>query len=179
MPEIDRLNNAIDGHFEMFGGKDGRKAGDISKLYMEKIAELVEPVDRCLMMASMRVHGTRPENEEHREVLKGQAKVVEEAQKALDGLRAEIKEGKVTAQRFKDVTFQVMVARRATYPLVGESPWDTVTPEDALNDDNDVHSFAIWDSVVEPIQEKLPALHQLACEDWEDTPEEEDDDDSE
>lgn len=165
MPEIDRLNNAIDAHFEILGCKDGKRSEALKELISKKLTELVEPVERCVMTAVTRIYSVKLEDQ------KARRQQVIEAEEAVEALKKEITDGTVTAERFKEVAFQAMIARRATYSLVGELPWDTVDPADALQDDNDPWSFSIFDSVVEPIQDALPALHQLACEDWEDAPE--------
>jgi hypothetical protein len=168
MPEIDRLENAIKAHFEILGCKDGKRSDAVKELISKKMGELIEPIDRCIMTANTRAHSVKLEGQEERQ------KQVAAAEESLEALKKEIADGTITAERFKEVAFEAMIARRATYPLEGENPWDTVEPEDALLDDADPYSFSIWDSVVEPLQDALPALHQLACEDWEDAPAEED-----
>jgi hypothetical protein len=170
MPEIDRLHNAISAHFEILGCKDGKRSEAMAELYGKKLTELLEPVDRCVMTATTRAFSVKLEDQEACQ------KRVEAAQESVDALKQEITDGTVTPERFKAVAFEAMIARRATYPLEGETPWDKLDPEEALLDDDDSYSFSIWDSVVEPIQDALPALHQLACEDWEDTPTEKEED---
>jgi len=176
MSEIDRLHHAIEAHFEIMGVKPGiKRSAAMRKLIGEQIVKLVEPLDRCIMMANMRVgsliqeHQMKRRFEEVPEKLTAMREFVAESERRVEAAKEKCSEGTITIDEFKEVVFDAMTARRATYPLDGEQPWDPERdPREALLDDDDIHSFAIWDTVVEPLQEALPALHQLACEDWKD-----------
>lgn len=173
MPEIDRVNNAIDAHFEIIGGDQSKKVGDIKMLHVEKLLKLSEPIERCIYLAEVRVGGQLQHKYRFGSEISAEDEAlrqrIEAAKASVEKLKAEIAKGNGSPDRFKTVIEEVMVARRAGYPLTNpDVPWETPTPEEALHNDNDPHSFSIFDSLVEPIQDLLPPLHQLACEDWED-----------
>ena len=178
MPEIDRVKNAIGAHFEIIGGDQSKKVGDIKMVHNEKLMQLVEPIERCIFMAETRWGAKMAKRSQGRpieitveeEALRVQ---IEAAKAEVEKLKEIVQEGNASAELFLATAETVMVARRATYPLENpDAPWSPPTAEKALHDDNDIHSFAIFDSLVEPIQELLPPLHQLAVEDWEDETEE-------
>lgn len=71
----------------------------------------------------------------------------------------------ICPENFKDAARKALVARRAQFPLDGETPWaPSIDPEDALQDDDDVYSFGIIDGMMDPIQAMLPPLYQLGVE---------------
>jgi len=66
---------------------------------------------------------------------------------------------------FKAFAIEAMTLRRALLPLNHpDKPWKTVDPKDALFDDDDQYSFAIYDTLADEIGELLPDLHKIAVE---------------
>lgn len=155
MTEIDRVNAVIDAFFDASGEED--------------VTGLVDAIDRTLMTARMRSY----ELEAHSGRYYVDKMENENFIKSVDALEEELQDLKVNLPkdrdtmkaRFKDITFKAMAAKRATFPLTNpDCPWETITPEQALADDDDMYSFAIFDTQAEAIQELSPVLYQLACE---------------
>ena len=155
MAEIDRVNGVIDAFFDASGQED--------------VNELVQAIERTLMTAKMRSYEveasegryylSKMENKEFVEHVEGLEENLKSLAANLPKTRNEMK------QAFRDITFRAMAAKRATYPLHHpECPSISRSPEEALLDDDDAYSFAIFDTQAEAIQELAPPLYQLACE---------------
>jgi chemotaxis protein histidine kinase CheA len=146
--EIERVASTIKGFFEASGE--------------EQIEKLVGVIERCIQLASTRAVEHKIEDEAVRARIK-------EADSALKDLMKNLPEGREEKkERFTEVAIQAMTARRATYPLTNaERPWFPPTPEEAIRDDDDPYTFAIFDTVADDLAEHLPAIYQLAVEgDW-------------
>lgn len=148
MAEIERVASTIKAFFESTGE--------------ERIEKLVGVVERCIMLAATRVaeHKIEDESVHNR---------IREADAALKDLMKNLPAGREEKKtRFAEVAIQAMTARRATYPLTNaERPWEPPTPEEAIRDDDDPYTFAIFDTVADDLAEHLPAVYQLAVEgDW-------------
>lgn len=66
---------------------------------------------------------------------------------------------------FCSLTNEVMIARRAVLPLDHPTmPLERLDPGSVIYDDNDMHSFAIYDTIADEIAAQLPPLHQIAVE---------------
>lgn len=195
MPEIDRVNNVIESHFKVYG--DPRK-------HPKEMAQLADQIDRCAWMAEIRYAEKKMDDEGIANLIREAQATISVLKNATEDHTMEHTIADIlaqaagpgaapppvppgfspgattadilTAEAFKAAAEKAMTARRATYPLDGDTPWEKKDPRDALYDDDDIHSWAIFDSMIEPIQELLPPLYQLACEDYEDPPKETDED---
>lgn len=159
MSEIERVNLSIDAHFEVYGSPEK---------HPEEMGELVEAITLCALSAYARVESNKQAEQwgqDPVEMHPDAERLIEEATKFLDTLKEAAEDQ--TATNYKVAAEKAMVARRATYPLKRETPWaETISPKDALHDDDDPFSWSIFDTVVEPIQKLLPPLYQLAAEGW-------------
>ena len=158
MPEIDRVYSAITAFFE--------SSGEV------KPQDLSDAVGHCILDAYRRFLELRMEDGDLSEEI---IKIRIDLEALIADMPADRSE-KIAA--FKEISRRAMLARRATYPLVDrERPWESLTPEEALNDETDAFSFSIFDSLADKISALAPALYQLAVEgDWEEKAESGDDD---
>lgn len=68
-------------------------------------------------------------------------------------------------QAFRDAAVDAMVCRRSVLPLDHPTvPWKKLKPKEALFDDEDQYSFAIYDTMADEIAKLLPELQQIALE---------------
>jgi hypothetical protein len=159
--EINRVWNAIDAHLDCYG--DPQK-------HVQEFGELAGAMTRTVFLARTRladrckVERRRPTEEEI-----ALDKRCEELGAALSLIGDHEQDVPRDAEAIKALAKEALVCRRATYPLdpPKETPWDDPpTPEEALEDDADMYSFAIYDDMIDPIYKLLPPLYKLAVEDF-------------
>ena len=145
MAEIDRINNVLAAFFRLYPS---------AQRMLKQHAALKQAILACWGATDRRIaeHGLDGEDikRRHQET----ARLVEQFERTDEP----------TELLARVVIKSVMTTRRATYPLNGPTPWESPTPEQALEDDDDAYSFAIFDTVAEEIQKQLPTLFQLAAE---------------
>lgn len=120
--------------------------------------------------------------EKHRYVRDGENEVYEAGKKNFGDIGDDLKSlvdslpstSEEQIEAFQGLAKRALIARRGTYDLTNrERPWEELTPEEALLDEDDQYSFVIIDTLVE----KLEKLGQE--EEDEDTPEKDAADDTE
>jgi hypothetical protein len=188
MSEIDRVYLSIDAHFQCYGNpqkfpeKMQELTGTIVKVAMgamarysgvdpekrdPKVVDLIakaEAAVRVLDAASKDVSATTKIEDILVAAGWQQADAADTAKNPFTGMTSD---KVLTAANFKKAAELAMVARRSLHPLDGESPWsEPIDVMDALRNDDDPYSFSIFDSIVDPIQDLLPPLYQLATEGW-------------
>lgn len=191
MAEIDRVNLSIDAHFKVYGDprKHPKEMGELAHTLVkcvcastaravaqarenktevpEKVREMIEQAEGAArVLQSATEDSTMTAKIEDILTQHGWSKA-DAADAAKNPFQGQTCDKVLTADNFKKAAELAMVARRALYPLDGENPWDEPRdPKEALYDDDDIHSWSIFDTFVEPIQELLPPLFRLSTEGW-------------
>ena len=145
MSEIDRVFTAIDGFFQA-GGENHPES-------------LIRVVERSTAGAMRRYAETDMQDN----LLLDRIKAAHVQVKLLG--KAPPQDVEALKEQFKVITKEAMIVRRSTLPLDNPAaPWKPFTADEAMFDDDDVYSFAIFDTLIEEISALLPVLHQLALE---------------
>lgn len=191
MAEIDRVNLSIDAHFQVYGDpqKHPKEMGELAHALVKcvcagtarAVAQAqqnkteVDPVvlDRLVKaeacaqaLDAASQDATMSAKIEDVLVAHGWTKA-DATDVSKNPFIGQTSDKVLTAANFKQAAELAMIARRALYPLDGENPWDEKRdPREALFDPDDIYSFGIFDTFVEPIQELLPPLYRLATEGW-------------
>ena len=146
MAEIDRIDNVVAAFFRVFSNPQTTP---------KQHAAFRQAIGACWQATLRRI----AEQNLHSNDIEKRA---EEGQRLMDDFE---KMEAPTLLFVRVVLRSIMTTRRATYPIKSELPWGTPpTPEQALVDDEDIYSFAIFDTVADEIQKLLPTLFQLASE---------------
>lgn len=152
MAEINRVYTAVEAFFDSSG--------------IEKIEELADILGKTIRKAERRLcERARDYEEADWNAQRDRIKAAEANLKsAVENLDPKDKEANIKS--FQRVTKEVMMVRRAGYPLNNPeaSYLPDLTPEEAIMSDSDSYSFAIFDTLSEEIQFILPALFGLAME---------------
>lgn len=152
MAEIDRVNESIDAFFDAYGAL--AQAGG-------RFDSLGEAFHANLHMAERHLARLRPKERD-----KDLVERILTAQEKVDGL-LDLEQPALDRgpEAWKKVAREVMECRRATYDLSDpDQPVYKLTPAEALDNDDDAYSFAIFDTFAESVGKLLPALYQLAVE---------------
>lgn len=150
--EIDRVNETIDAFFDAFGSfaKAGGRFDNLAEVF------------RANLHLAERHYGRRKKEDRDQEIVDRILAVEATIQGLLDLKRPSGQRG---PEAWKKLAREIMECRRATYTLVDpEQPCYTITPAEALDNDDDPYSFAIFDTFAESVGKLLPPLYQLAVE---------------
>jgi len=145
MSDINRVFAHIDGFFAAVGTSHCMAVANV--------------IGRCAAKAHCGYH----ERDMEDEVLLEQIKATLTKAKALgESPPTTVEERK---QVFRALAIDAMTARRAILPLRHPTKhWVTLNPKEALFDDDDQYSFAIYDTLADEIGELLPDLQKIAVE---------------
>ena len=202
MSEIERVNLSIDAHFQVYGNpqKHPKEMGELAHALVKCVcaataraqAQAMEKrvdVDPVLIARLVKAEGAAQVldaatqdptmSSKIEDVLVGYGwEKADAADPTKNPFVGQTSDKVLTAANFKQAAELAMIARRAQYPLDGENPWDApIDPKVALYDPDDIYSFGIFDTFIDPIQELLPPLYRLAAEGWSDEEDEEDEED--
>lgn len=195
MSEIERVNLSIDAHFQVYGDpkKHPKEMGELAHALVKcvcagtaraqaKAMETRSEVDPELIKLLVKAEGaaqvldaatqdpTMSATIESVLVNYGWEKA-DAADPTKNPFVGQTSDKVLSASNFKLAAELAMIARRAQYPLDGASPWDDkIDPKVALYDPDDIYSFGIFDTFIDPIQELLPPLFRLASEGWTEGP---------
>jgi len=138
--DIDRVYAHINGFFEA-GGR-------------AEVEGLIKVLDHHMFCAQNSYAESEMEDDERKKLLDQTRDAIKNIE--VDKLPDDIDALKTT---FCDLANDVMVARRAVLPLD-----KGVDPKVALFNEDDMYSFAVYDTLADQIAPLLPALHQIAAE---------------
>ena len=189
MSEIDRVNLSIEAHFQVYGNpkKHPKEMGELAHALVKCVcagtaraaaqaAQNKTEIDPVVLDRLVKAEAAAQALDAATKDATMSAKIedvlvghgwtkADAADVAKNPFIGQTSDKVLTADNFKLAAELAMIARRSLYPLDGENPWDEKRdPKEALYDPDDIYSFGIFDTFVEPIQELLPPLYRLAAE---------------
>jgi hypothetical protein len=145
MSDINRVFTHIDGFFQAGG--------------FDRCMALSNVIGRCIAKTRIGYHERDLADEEL-------AKRIEEAMERAKSLGDQPPSSEEECRKaFRELAIESMVLRRSILPLAHPTiHWKRLDPKEALFDDDDQYSFAIYDTLADNIGDLLPDLHKIAVE---------------